>query len=250
MRFNEEHHSYINDDGEVYTSATSFIKRFAKPFERIKIATKFAKKHKRTVADVLEEWDKAGSDAIKKGLFFHKMKEDELLAQQNILIDEEEHTIWPSKYDGLDKITTSQKLDPGVYPELCVWSDNYQIAGQADYVEITKKGKINIEDYKTSKEIKKKGFENWDGTIQKMQFPLHSLDDCNFSHYSLQLNLYAFLIKQQNRNLKIGNLKIRHIVGEVNEETNNFEIKQIIDHKVPDLQKEVKIALEYYKNTK
>lgn len=249
MRFNEEHHSYINEFGEIYTSATSFIKRFAKPFDKLKIAIKYAKKHKKKVEDVLAEWEKAGQDAIKKGLFFHKMQEDELLARSCVTIDEEEHPVWPSAYEDGDKITTTQKLEPGIYPELCVWSDKYQIAGQADYVEITKKGKINIKDYKTSKEIRVKGWEKWDGTTDKLKFPLHNLDDCNFNHYSLQLNLYAFLIKQHNRNLKIGNLTIEHIVGELNEDTNTFEIKSIQQYKAPDLQKEIKVALEYNKNT-
>lgn len=250
MRFNEEQHSYVNDQGEEYMSATSFIKRFAKPFDKLKIAKKYAKKHKRDVEDVLADWEKAGQDAIKKGLFFHKMQEDELLAKSCVTIEDEEHPVYPSVYDNGDKVTTTQKLEPGIYPELCVWSDKYQIAGQADYVEVTKRGKINIKDYKTSKEIKTQGWEKWDGTTDKLAFPLHNLDDCNYNHYSLQLNLYAFLIKQHNRNLKIGSLTIEHIIGEVDEKTSTFEIKSIVQYKVHDLQKEIKVALEYYKNTK
>jgi hypothetical protein len=247
MRFNEEKHTYISND-ITYLSATSFIKKFCKPFDRIKIGTKYAKKNKRTLEEVLAEWDKSGADSIKKGIFFHKIKETELLETEHIIIDDEPHSIFPCSYENGDKITTSLKLEPGVYPELIVWSDRYSIAGQADYVEITKSGKINIKDYKTSKEIKTESFMDWKGQHQMMSFPFNALQDCNFNHYSLQLNLYAYLIKSHNRNLEIGTLTIEHIIGDFNEEENKFEIKEIVQYRVPDLQDDIKVGLEYWKN--
>ncbi len=247
MIFNEENHTYKSND-IYYTSATSFIKKFCEPFDRIKKGTSFAKKNKRTLEDVLAEWDKAGSDAIKKGIFFHKIKETELLETEHIIIDDEPHCIFPCSYENGDKITQSLKLEPGVYPELLVWSDRYQIAGQADYVAITKSGKINIRDYKTSKEIRKESFVDWKGQSKMMKFPFNNLQDCNFWQYALQLNLYAYLIKSHNRDLEIGTMTIEHIIGEFNEETNTFELKEIIEYEIPNLQDEIKIGLEYWKN--
>jgi len=248
MKFNEDQHIYFNDDGEIYLGSTSFIKKFCKPFDKQKIATKYAKKHKRTIKDVLDEWDKKSKDAINKGLAYHKMKEDQLNDKPHILIEEENHPVIKANWiDGL-KISNTLKLEPGIYPELIVWSDKYKIAGQADYVEITKKGYININDYKTSAEIKKEGYTKWDGTKETMLFPLHNLEDCNFNQYCLQINLYAFLIKQHNRNLKIGKLTIEHIIGDYNEETGEFSNVKSIVHEVPDMQDEIKIILEYYKN--
>ena len=250
MKFIEQDHIYVNDEGEVYSSATSFIKTFCHPFEKQKIATKFAKKHKRTVEDVIAEWEKAGADAIKKGTAFHKIKEDELLALNNVVIEGEDHEVFASQWDNGVKTVDKLSLEPGIYPELIVWSDKYQIAGQADYIEITKGGKINILDYKTSKEIKMKGFEKWDGTVQKMLFPLQNLDDCNFNHYSLQINLYAFLVKNHNRNLEIGKLTIQHIAGEYDESEDKFTITNIVDYPVPNMQKEIKIVLDYWNHKK
>lgn len=248
MKFNEEKHIYINDKGELYTSATSLIKKYHKPFERLKIATKYAKKHKLKVEDVLSDWEKTSNDALKKGTAFHKIKEDELNDKPHILIEDENHPIIKSSWiDGM-KVSDNLKLEPGVYPELIVWSDKYKIAGQADYVEVTKKGYININDYKTSKEIKKNAFTKWDGTREMMNFPLHNLEDCNFNEYSLQINLYAFLVKQHNRNLKIGRLTIEHIIGNFDEETGTFTNLESVIYKVPNMQDEVKILLEHYKN--
>lgn len=247
MRFNEEKHIYTKND-IVYTSSTAFIKKFCKPFDKIKIGTKYAKKNKKTLEEVLAEWEKTGTEAIKKGIAFHKIKENELLEIENVLIDDESHKIYPCSYDGLDKITESLNLQPGVYPELIVWSDRYHIAGQADYVEITKSGKINIKDYKTSKEIKQESFTSWDGKHQMMSFPFTHLQDCNFNHYSLQLNLYAYLIKSHNKELEIGSLTIDHIVGDYNEETKEFIIDELIQYSVPNMQDDIKVGLEYWKN--
>lgn len=245
MKFNEEAHIYVNDKGEVYTSATSFIKKFYKPFDRINIAKKFAKKNKRTVEDVLEEWDKAGKDAIVKGTAYHKLEESRLLLSEDILIENESHPVIKPEFDGEYKINNKLKLDPGVYPELILWSDKYKIAGQADRVEITKSGKINVLDYKTSKEIKTEAFRRWDGSYDRMLGPFSHLDDCNFWHYAIQLNLYAFLIKQHNRGYKIGNLSIHHVICDY--EDGNLQVNDIVDYDVPNLQIEVKNALEQYK---
>lgn len=250
MIFDFRNHSYINEEGEFYTSATSFIKKFHKPFDREKMAAKTAKKQKKTVAEVIAEWDKLGNEAVKKGTSFHKIKEDELLGKQTLLINGTIYTVYPSEFNSTKDIKTETRkhLESGIYPELIVWSDKYKIAGQADYVEITQDNKINIRDYKTSKEIKLRGWEKWDGTTEKMFFPLHNLDDCNFNHYCLQLNLYAFLIKQHNRHLKVGKLFVDHIKGEYDPTNDTFSLVEIIPYEVPDLQEEIKTSLEFYKN--
>lgn len=248
MKFDSANHSYRNENEEFYLSATAFIKKFHKPFERDKMAAKTAKKQKKTIEEVIAEWERIGQEAVKKGISFHKVKEDELMGQTTIVVNDIEYTVYPATFEQDVKIETRKHLDPGVYPELIVWSDRYKIAGQADYVEVTKDNKINIRDYKTSKEIKLSGWEKWDGTREKMFFPLNHLDDCNFNHYCLQLNLYAFLIKQHNRHLDIGSMFIEHIKGEYNPETDSFKLVEIIPYEIPDLQKDVKVTLEFYKN--
>jgi hypothetical protein len=247
MKFNDLNHTYINDSGVQYLSATSFVKKFVKPFDRDHIAAKFAKKNKRTIEDVINEWKKVSDEAIKKGIAYHKLKEEELLESGSILIEDQAHSIIPPEYEGETKVSNSLKLEPGVYPELIVWSDRYKIAGQADYIEITKSGKINITDYKTSKEIKKNAFKRWDGSMDMMSYPLNNFEDCNFNHYCIQINLYAFLIKQHNRNLKIGNLSIEHVICDFNKDTNSVEIKEVVKYEVPNLQAELKSALDYFK---
>lgn len=245
MRFKDSNHSYCNEEGEVYQSATSLIKKFGKPFERDKKALKKAKERKITKEEVLAEWDKVRDEAAFKGTYYHKLKEDELNDKKIIKIDNEPHSVFCSRYHDDIKVRDSMELEPGVYTELLLWSDKYLIAGQADYVEITKGGKINIRDYKTSKKIDQKSWPRWDGSAQMLKFPLNHLEDCNFSTYSLQINLYAFLIKRQNRDLQIGEMFIDHIIGDFNEEE-GFKLTEIISYEVPNLQYEIRTLLDYY----
>ena len=71
----------------------------------------------------------------------------------------------------------------------------------------------------------------------------------NYLLLTLQLNLYAFMIKQHNRNLEIGNLAIQHVIGEI-DENDVFVINESMRYDVPNLQKEAKIVLEYHKSHK
>jgi len=84
------------------------------------------------------------------------------------------------------------------------------ICGQADRVEVVK-GVVNIYDYKTNKEIKQKGYVNWEGISEKMLPPVNHLDDCNLKHYGLQLSFYMYMIIKHNHKLKPGKLMIEHI---------------------------------------
>ena len=103
------------------------------------------------------------------------------------------------------------------------------LCGQADLVEIVN-GYINITDYKTNKEIKEKGFTNWEGITSKMYNPVSHLDDCNLNHYNLQLSIYAYIIKKHNPKLRVGNLKIQHVkFKQVGTDSNGYPINEHVD---------------------
>jgi ATP-dependent exoDNAse (exonuclease V) beta subunit len=74
-----------------------------------------------------------------------------------------------------------------------IWDARLGIVGTIDKIFIAnleKPMEIIIYDWKRSKEIKKSSFKN-----QKMHDPVSYLADCNFMHYSLQLNLYKYLLE-------------------------------------------------------
>ena len=157
------------------------------------------------------------------------------------------------------KMAPVQKLEPGVYPEHFAFLKSACICGQADLVEVVN-GKVNITDYKTNKEIKEKGFTNWEGITSKMFKPVNNLDDCNLNHYNLQLSIYMYIILKHNPKLKPGKLTIQHVTFEkekddeygypINKYDSNGDpiIKEIKMYNLPYLKDEVRSLIMWIKD--
>tara|TARA_R110002020_G_scaffold29814_8_gene94194 strand:- start:128 stop:961 length:834 start_codon:yes stop_codon:yes gene_type:complete len=206
----------LEKDKIKWTSVTSFVGMFKPKFDAESQAKKSCK-NKRSKwygmkpKEILDTWNKESERAINLGNWYHDEREKRILEFQTIERDGTEVSIIKPIVDknGI-KIAPEQKLKEGIYPEHFVYLKSAGLCGQADLVGIVN-GKINILDYKTNKEIKQKGFTNWEGITSKMYKPVSHLDDCNLKHYNLQLSLYAYIIKKHNPKLKIGELQIQHV---------------------------------------
>lgn len=237
MRFIQDKHLYLNDSDEQYTSVTTLIKKYEPEKDWDAIAEKYAKKVKKTKEQVQAEWKAAGKEATDKGTAFHDRMEKKYITAGTCTIEDEDCEVCGSPIIEGIKYAKPLKLEKGIYPELLIYSHKYKIAGQADLVEIVR-GKINIKDYKTNKEIKKESFSNWKTGPEKMKYPLNNLQNCNFWHYCMQLNIYMYMLKAHNPKLKQGKMEILHVV--------NTDTEEIQVYQVPDLQKDVKRLLEHY----
>lgn len=235
MRFYADKHLYLNDKDETYKSVTSLIKDFCPKKDWDKIATAYAKKHKRTVADVKGEWEKEKQLSIIKGVDFHNFMEKTIIEKNKIKIDGEWYSIFDSPIVNNVKKAKILKLEDGVYPELIVYSHKYKLAGQADLITV-RKGAIHIEDYKTNKKIVTESYKHWKDGHEMMLYPLSKFMDCNFWHYTIQLNIYMFLLRTHNPNLKVGTMVIKHNTPD-----------GIVEYKVTNIQSDIKRLLEYYK---
>jgi ATP-dependent exoDNAse (exonuclease V) beta subunit len=113
--------------------------------------------------------------------------------------------------------------------EWIIYDEDLKIAGTIDMLFKIKEKRVAIFDWKCSKEIKFKNSE-------RAKFPLAHIDDCNFSHYSLQLNLYKFLL-EKNYDLIVEemNLVVIHRVNEaarvIPVKEMQHEIKKMLQHK-------------------
>lgn len=245
MKYIDNGHSYINDDGVVYTSVTQMIKKYQPEKDWNEIATKYAKKTKQTVEEVQAAWKEEGRKAIEKGLSFHKEAEEVLVAAGEKEINGVKYKVTSSPMDDGIKIAIPLKLEDGVYPEPIIYSHKYQIAGQADYVEVVD-GKINIIDYKTSKEIKQESYKHWKFGYEMMKSPVSHLMNCNYFQYALQINIYMLLLKQHNPKLKVGHMEILH----VKDNPDPFSDDRIyVSYVVPNLQKEARAVLDHHLKT-
>ena len=217
LYFKEEGHEYksLGDENINWSGVTSFISKFKSQFNKKSVAAKSAKnKNSKWYGldpdKIIEIWANESNRAIELGNWYHNQRERDILEFDTIQRDGIElPIIKPIIKDGL-KIAPSQKITDGVYPEHLVYLKSAALCGQADFVEVVN-GIINITDYKTNKEIKTKGYTNWEGITTKMFAPVSHLDDCHLIHYNLQLSIYAYIINRHNPKLKVGKLTIQHV---------------------------------------
>jgi len=266
--FKEAGHTYesIEEDNIEWLSVTSLVGKFKPKFDKEGQAKKSAKNknskwYGMTVEQILQAWDNETERAINLGNFYHNQRESDMLDFKTIERNGTEvPIIKPLINENGIKLAPEQKLSDGVYPEHLVYLKSVGLCGQADVVEIVD-GYININDYKTNKEIKEKGYTNWEGITSKMFKPINHLDDCNLNHYSLQLSIYAYIIKKHNPSLKIGKLTIQHVkFKQIGEDANGYPINEhyngepILDeikmYEVPYLKDEVNSLIMWLKDNK
>lgn len=102
-------------------------------------------------------------------------------------------------------------------------------------------GYAMIPTHNTNKSIDKKGYYNSaTRTTTKMKYPLNNLEDCNFSHYNLQLSTYAWMIQKLDPKAEIDDLILNWYPHEGGNEQFHMEY----------LKKDVIKMLSWYKKQK
>ena len=265
--FKEEGHTYESNDGEniKWISVTTLISKFKPKFDAKAMAIKSSKNRKSKwwgmhPEDIMAIWKKETDRSCKLGTWYHNQRENDILDFKTIERNGVEVPIIKPVFKNGVKVASSQKLTEGVYPEHLVYLKSAHICGQADVVEVVN-GKINITDYKTNKEIKEKGYTNWEGITSKMFPPINSLDDCHLSHYNIQLSIYAYIIQKHNPKLKIGDLIIQHVkFKQLGVDENGYPINELVKgepvieetkiYKLPYLKDEVRSIIMWLKDNK
>ena len=242
MQFIEDIHKYT-EDGIDYLSVTTFLKKFQEWVDWDEICRKKAKKLGVAYEDLRKEWNDARDKGANRGTAFHKYMEDKYSTE--VVVDT---TLYPvvslPTLSGVKEESSMKLQNNIVYTEKMIWNKRYAVCGTADVVEVID-GKINIKDYKTNKKLDTEAWKHPVTGPKKLKFPVQGLDDCNFNLYSLQVNLYMYMLLQANRNLKIGKMTLLHI--HFNEDGNST---MMIPYEVKNLQREVQGMLETYLKTK
>lgn len=191
--------------------------------------------------DILDEWQKTNEESCTRGTAIHAELENSFYKMgANCTL----------KKFGIggkfvcDKGRTKLDLEDGVYPEYLISrvSDDgiLRLAGQIDL--LVKKGHhYTIIDHKTNKSIDKKGYYNSaTRTTAKMKYPLNNLEDCNYSHYNLQLSTYAWMVQKLDPEAEIDDLILNWYPHEGGNELFHMEY----------LKKDVVKMLSWYKKQK
>lgn len=207
--FDEPHHYYI--DGQLITSATTFIGKFKNKFDSDAQAERYANKHGLIKEEVLAEWDHKRDYSTIKGSAVHDYAENHW-NNKVFPYDSEpalkrfgEDIVKPA-YDKCVKLFDKFYQDSRVNlvplkSEFVVGDKELGICGMIDQLFWNKKSnQIQIWDWKTNKAINMKSDYG-----NKFKAPISHLDECEFNTYSLQTSLYKYII-EKNTNLKIGDL--------------------------------------------
>lgn len=269
VTFKSENHKYESNDGTNinWLSVTSLISKFKEPFDTIGTSVKVSKNKKSkwygmTPEEIRNAWETESKRSTDLGTWFHNQRESDLLNHGTITFSGVEiPIIKPLTNEEGHKIAPEQKLKSGLYPEHLIYLKSGGICGQSDLVEVVN-DTVNIFDYKTNKEIKSKGFTNWEGKTKRLFIPLSHLDDCNLIHYTLQLSMYMYMILKHNPQLKPGELILYHITFEEQakdrydnpiykiDDQGNFIVKETTEIKVPYLRQECVDIIKWLKANK
>lgn len=197
--FVEETHKYFIDgscDGNL--SCTGFIHEFFGHFDPKATLTQMRKKPTwatskyfgKTDEQIIKEWSDSGKAASEAGTAMHLAIEQFLHGSPEMIKPEIKETpewryfmkFWNDFGDDLEPYRSEWE----------VWtSKEIKLCGSIDMVFRRKSnGKFVIYDWKRSKEIR------CENKYQNGLAPLDHLPDCNYWHYTLQLNVYKWMLEK------------------------------------------------------
>lgn len=183
-------------------SATTFIKRFFPPFNAKEKARELAQRTSgkyapyKTTKEVMDAWDQKAQ----LGTFVHNALENYVKNG-----DVNYHSMVLSGIMWLNMVLGYQRYT--CYTEQIIGVPQLHLAGTIDLLVYDKKtNSYIIADWKTNESIYKFGFNGSKGnhwaTVIK--------PDCNFTHYSLQLSLYAWILRKFY-NMNVRGLYLIHL---------------------------------------
>ncbi len=191
LLFSEKTHEYRITDGENWEDCTSLVSvtqlvgRFEPPFDGDAIAERVARKRGVSVADVKAEWDYSRD----MGTRVHANQEAMMNGQPppNPPMDERERGIMTAGWKALRDIASA-----GWAPyraERMVASLKHQVAGTIDATFHGDKNTVLLVDWKTNKRINTSAPYG-----ERMLPPLSDIECCEYTKYSLQLNMYRRIL--------------------------------------------------------
>jgi len=252
VKFFAKNHTYTINDQRAKTSVSGVLKKFEKPFERYKVAERVATRDNKTIEQVLAEWDFSRDYSCHKGSEFHLFVENYFNRKQTTINSKALEMFYKQNENFYKDTSISEyykelahliknflnfyewwkKDHILIKSELVIGDEESGICGTIDNLSYNKKTKeLAIFDYKTNKEIKKQGFRD-----EMFLSPIDYLSNCEYIKYSLQQNLYKYIIEKNSPFL----VPKMYIVWVANKE--NYELMETLQ-----LQKEAKMLLDLYK---
>ena len=228
--FEEDVHEYtiVPDSESKYTSVTTWVHNQFEKFNSVKVIENMKKGKKwknskyygKTTQEILQIWEVNRKESASAGTKLHFDIECFYNGcyNDNKSIEYSYFKNFAKAYEHLIPYRT----------EWMVYDIDNKLAGSIDMIFKNKNGNLEIYDWKRSKEVVKS--DPWcKFSINPL---LEHLPDTNYWHYSLQLNIYKFIL-EKNYGKYVENMYL--VVLHPDNKNKNY-----IRIKVSDLQKEIK----------
>jgi ATP-dependent exoDNAse (exonuclease V) beta subunit len=190
---------YTNtENGEVYTSVTTLIGKYKKPFDKDKWSKVVAKREGKTQDEILDKWSSITTTAQNRGTNVH-------LVMENYIKSRKIEKGYEELVDSFIKKTNGIILpESNILSEELLYSHEYKLAGTADLV-VENGNNFYILDFKTNKKF------NYVNKYNDYFYePIDYLPQCEFNTYTIQLSIYAWM-HEQLTGKKCGGLKIFYL---------------------------------------
>lgn len=210
ITFQDEGHKYwIDNDDTNLISSTTYIHSFFEEFDCDNIIKKILNKYEHkndptyeyyqmTFDEIKGKWEKNRIEASELGTKMHE-KIEKFYNGFELELDCPELEQFYQFYEDHEDLEMYRT-------EWMIFSEELRLTGSIDAVFKNDDGTLTLGDWKRSKEIKFQSFNN-----KKGKYPFQNILDCNFYHYSLQLNLYRVILEKfYNEKIKDMFLVIMH----------------------------------------
>ena len=203
ISFNEADHVYYYQGEKMKDSVTSKISEFFQKFESFLIATRMTKSKNWpregyihpdgkpfNIKEILKKWDIISNVARNRGTLMHYNIEM-LLNNLDFSMDIPEMTQFLRFHK---EYIIPKQMEP-FRTEWRICAPDLSLGGSVDFVTRKSDGTYSILDWKRSKNL---GTDNGNANNKYMKFakyPLNHLADNDESKYSLQLNMYRYILK-------------------------------------------------------
>ena len=180
VTLNHDTHVYTNTEtGEVYTSVTTFIGKYKKPFDKDKWSKYVAQRDGLSQEEVLDKWSTITTTAQNRGTNVH-------LIMENYIKEKKIEKGYEEFVDSFIKKTNGIILpDSKILSEELLYSHEHKLAGTADLI-VENKNIFHVMDFKTNKKF------NYTNKYNEYFFePIDYLPQCEFTTYTIQLSIYA-----------------------------------------------------------
>jgi ATP-dependent exoDNAse (exonuclease V) beta subunit len=190
ITFDPIKHIY-NVQGVEYVSVTTLIHKYFPEFKADEVIDKMMKSKTWNTSkyygmkkeEIKELWNNKGKKSSELGTILHDRIENFYL---NGCLDDKNDD---KCYNQFLNFYNDEKLIP-YRTEWRIFSDDHKVAGSVDIIfEGNKEGSVKLYDWKRSQEIK------LINEYEKGLYPINNISNCNYEHYTLQLNIYKYLLE-------------------------------------------------------